>query len=116
VQYTLPGVTQQPVGLLPDLSQVWVRLWGKIVDGPGGMYVLSVRQHTSGGDTDTLERRVENIRQGQEFEITHGSQDRIGLRTRTPYVLLVEGANPNLRPQQLLKLQGRACFYLASHS
>lgn len=116
VQYTLPGMTHQQIGLLPDLTRVWVRLWGKIVDGPGGVYILSVQQHASGDDADALVRRVENIRQGQEFEITRGTQDRIGLRTRTPYVLLVEGANPNLRPQQLLKLQGWACFYLASRS
>jgi len=116
VQYTLPGMTPQPIGLLPDLTQVWVRLWGKIVDGPDGVYALSIQQHASGHDTDTLVRQVGNIRQGQEFEITRGSQDRIGLRTRTPYVLLVEGTNPNLRPQQLLKLQGHACFYLTSQS
>jgi hypothetical protein len=79
------------------------------------MYALSVRQQTPGDDIHALIRRVEDIRQGQEFEITGGPQDRIVLQTRTPYVLSVEGSNPNLRPQQLLTLQGRACFYLATH-
>jgi hypothetical protein len=71
-----------------------------------------LRQQTPGDDAHVLIRHVKDIRQGQEFEITGGPQDRIVLQTRTPYVLSVEGSNPHLRPQQQLTLQGRACFYL----
>lgn len=114
VQYTLPGVSMRQHGPLPDLSQVSVRVWGKVIDGPGGVYALSVRQQAPGDDAQALIRHVKDIQQGQEFEITGGSQDRIVLQTRTPYVLSVEGYNLNLRPQQQLTLQGWACFYLAT--
>jgi hypothetical protein len=114
VQYTLPGVALRQKGPLPDLSQVAIRVWGTVIDGPGGVYALSVHQQTPGDDAQVLIRRVKDIRQGQEFEITGGPQDRIVLQTRTPYVLSVEGSNPNLHPQQQLTLQGRACFYLAT--
>lgn len=113
VQYTLPGLTIRQRGL-PDLSQVLVRIWGKIVDGPGGVYALSVRLHTLENDTQAVVRHVEDIHQGQEFEITGGLRDRILLRTRTPYHLMIEARNPDLHPQQKLMVQGRACFYLVS--
>jgi hypothetical protein len=116
VQYTLPGVAIRQSGPLPDLSQVSIRVWGKVIEGPGGVYALSVRQQTPEDGAQALLRRVANIRQGEEFEITGGPQDRIVLQTRTPYVLSVEGFNPNLQPQQQLVVQGRACFYLARRS
>jgi len=116
VQYTLPGLQMRQFGSLPDLSRVYARLWGTIVDGPGGSYALSVRIHEEGREAEALVRRLSHLQQGQEFEITAGPQQRLLLRARTPYHVLVEGANPALAPQQVLTLQGRACFYLVSGS
>jgi hypothetical protein len=115
VQYTMPGLQLRQFGALPDLSRVQARLWGTIVDGPGGSYTVSVRiaaEGREGRDTETLVRRLPRLRQGQEFEITNGPQQRLVLRARTPYQMTVEGENPALRPQQVLTVQGRACLYL----
>jgi hypothetical protein len=116
VQYTMPGLQMRQFGSLPDLSRVYARLWGTIVDGPGGSYTLSVRIHEEGHEAEALVRHLPHLRQGQEFEITAGPQQRLLLRARTPYHVLVQGANPALAPQQVLTLRGRACFYLVSGS
>ena len=116
VQYTMPGLQLRQFGSLPDLSRVYARLWGTIVDGPGGSYALSVRIYEEGREAEALVRRLPRLQQGQEFEITAGPQQRLLLRARTPYHVLVEGENSALAPQQVLTLQGRACFYLVSGS
>lgn len=116
VQYTMPGLQLRQFGSLPDLSRVHARLWGTIVDGPGGSYAVSVRIHEEGREAEALVRRLPRLQQGQEFEITAGPQQRLLLRARTPYQVTVEGENPALRPQQMLIVQGRACFYLVSGS
>jgi hypothetical protein len=93
---------------------VQARLWGTIVDGPGGWYSVSVRLYEEGREAEPLVRQMARVQQGQEFEITAGPQERILLRARTPYHLLVEGENPALQPQQVLTLRGRACLYPVS--
>jgi hypothetical protein len=113
-QYTLPGLSTRQIGSLPDLSRVQARLWGTILQGPGGVYDLSVRIYEEGRETAALARQIKGVQQGQEFEITGGSKDRIVLRANTPYQMVIEGSNPALRPEQVLTLQGRACVYLVS--
>ena len=113
-QYTLPGLSTRQFGSLPDLSRVQARLWGTILQGPGGVYNLSVRIYEEGRETAALARQIKGVQQGQEFEITGGPKDRILLRANTPYQLVIEGSNPTLRPEQVLTLQGRACVYLVS--
>ncbi|MEE8292411.1 MAG: hypothetical protein V3R80_13105 [Candidatus Tectomicrobia bacterium] len=116
VRYTLPGIALRQRGPLPDLSRVFVRVWGKIIDGPGGVYTISVRLHQEGHTTHVFSRRIDDIRQDQEFEITRGPQDRLLLHTRIPHHLQIEGHNANLQPPQQLTVQGRVCFYLVSPS
>ena len=116
VQYTMPGLQLRQFGSLPDLSRVQARLWGTIVDGPGGWYAVSVRISEEGREAEALVRRLPRLQQGQELEITAGPQQRLLLRARTPYQVTVEGENPALHPQQVLTVQGRACFYLVSGS
>ena len=116
VQYTLPGLPLPQGAWVPDLSRVQARFWGTIVDGPGGQYALSMRIYEEGREAEALVRRLKPIKQGQEFEITAGPQQRMLLRMHASYHVMVEGQNPQLRPQQHLTVQGRACFYLASDS
>ena len=116
VQYTMPGLQMRQFGSLPDLSRVQARLWGTIVDGPGGWYAVSVQIYEAGREAEPLVRRLMRIQQGQEFEITAGPQQRMLLRARTPYHVTVDGENSALHPPQVLTVQGRACFYLVSGS
>lgn len=112
--YTLPGLSLGQGSFLPDLSQLQTRLWGTIVAGPGGLYGLSVRIQEDGQQAATMVRHLDRLERGQEFEITEGPQRPMRLRTRVPYRFTVEAQNPHLRPPQLLTVEGRACFYLAS--
>ncbi|MEE8304815.1 MAG: hypothetical protein V3S24_20530 [Candidatus Tectomicrobia bacterium] len=114
--YTLPGLSIRQPSPLPDLSKIEVRFWGKVVNGPGGEYTLSVRIYEVGREAEAVAQHREHIEQGQEFELTDGPQQRLLLQTRTPYHVTFEGQNPQLRPKQQLTLQGRACFYLVSGS
>ncbi|MGQ4810069.1 hypothetical protein NKDENANG_03515 [Candidatus Entotheonellaceae bacterium PAL068K] len=115
-QFTLPGLSLRQPGLLPDLSQIQVRVWGTILSGPDHPYTLSVRLHEVGRKATVMVRRLTHIQKGQEFEITAGPQHRLLLRTRTPYRVVAEGWNAQLHPQQQIVLQGRACVYLVSGS
>jgi hypothetical protein len=112
--YTLPGLSVRQLGSLPDLSRVQARFWGMIVNGPGGVYNLSVRFYAEGHEAEAQVRQIKQAQQGQEFEITAGPKDRIPLRANVPYQVHVEGENPALQPEQVLTLQGRACVYLMS--
>jgi len=114
--YTLPGLSLGQSRFLPDLSQIQTRLWATIVDGPEGLYGLSVRIQEDGQKTATMSRRLERLKKGQEFEITDGPQRPMRLRTQVPYQFTVEARNPRLRPTQLLAVEGRACLYFVSGS
>jgi hypothetical protein len=114
LRYTLPGLSVRQLGSFPDLSRLQARLWGTIVHGPGGAYDVSVRIYEEGREAEALVRQIKRVQQGQEFEITAGPKDRLLLRANVPYHVQVEGDNPDLRPAQVLTLQGRACVYLMS--
>jgi hypothetical protein len=114
-QYTLPGLPNQQFGSLLDLAQLRARFWGTIVEGPGGSYGGVIRVHEAGREAAGVVRPIKRLLQGQEIEITEGIKQGILLRPNASYHVVVEGQNAALRPKQILKLQGRACFYLASN-
>jgi hypothetical protein len=113
-RYTLPDIPVQQFGSFLDLSQVRARFWATIVRGPGGLYSGVIRMHEDGHETTGLVRQIERLSEGQEIEITAEKEKGILLRPNASYQVIVEGQNPELRPQQVLTLQGRACFYLVS--
>ena len=115
-EFALPGLSLRRPGPLPDLSQVQVRFWGTILSGPDDPYTVSVHIHQVGTEVVTMTRRLTQIHQGQEFEMTAGPQKRLLLQTRTPYRVIIEGWNTHFRPQQQLVVKGRACVYLMSGS
>jgi hypothetical protein len=113
-RYTLPGLPGQQFGSFFELAEVRARFWGTIVDGPGGAYGGVIRLYEEGHEAAGLVRQIPRLSQGQEIEITEGVKHGMRLRPSASYHVAVEGQNPALRPQQVLMLQGRACFYLVS--
>jgi hypothetical protein len=113
-RYTLPNLPVQQFGSFLDLSQVRARLWGTIVEGPGGWYSGVIRVHEEGREVPGLVRQIQRLSQGQELEITTEADKGLLLRPNASYQVMVEGQNPALSPEQVLTLQGRACFYLVS--
>jgi hypothetical protein len=113
-RYTLPDIPVQQFGSFLDLSQVRARFWATIVRGPGGRYSGVIRMQEEGREATGLVRQIQQLSEGQELEITAETPQGMLLRPNTSYQVTIEGHNPALRPQQVLTLQGRACFYRLS--
>jgi hypothetical protein len=113
-RYALPQLPVQQFGSFLDLSQVRARFWGTIMHGPGGVYNGVIRVYEEGHEATGLVRRIQQLAERQELEITAETTHGMLLRPNTSYQVMVEGQNPALRPEQVLTLQGRACFYLVS--